>query len=182
VTPAQAALALAASVGLLTGCAADPGAERREQVAALTEAANAGDAGRVRDRTDALLEILDQQVRRQELPEEEADRLRVLAREVRSGADLLDEDLLERRRAEAEMEAERQRLDAERRQLEEDRRQADQERQQLEEDRRTAEQEAEERQEEEEQDPEKPDKPEKAEKAEKAENKDGKGKKDDEDD
>jgi chromosome segregation ATPase len=173
VTRAQAALALAASVGLLTGCAADPGAERREQVAVLTEAANAGDAGRVRDRADALLEILDQQVQRQELPEEEADRLRALAREVRSGADVLDEDLLERRRAEAEMEAERQRLDAERRQLEEERRKADQERRQLEEDRRKAEQEAEERQEEEEQDAEKPDEPER---------KDGKGKKDDEDD
>jgi colicin import membrane protein len=175
VSPAQAALALAASVGLLTGCAADPGAERREQVAALTEAANAGDAGRVRDRADALLEILDQQAQRQELPKEEADRLRVLTREVRSGADLLDEDLLERRRAEAEMEAERQRLDAERQRLEEDRRQAEQERQRLEEERREAEQEAEQRQEEEEQDADKPDKPGKA------DNKDGKGKKDDED-
>lgn len=146
-SPAQAALALAASVGLLAGCAADAGVERHEQVAALTEAANAGDADRVRDRADALLETLDQQVQRQELPADEADRLRALAREVRSGADVLDEDLLERRRAEAEMEAERQRLDAERRQLEEDRRKAEQERQQLEEERRKAEEEAQERQE-----------------------------------
>ncbi len=129
----RAVPALPLAALLLTGCGADPAADRREQVAALTEAANAGDADSVRARADTLMETVAGQVERQELAADTAERVIALAQAVRAGADVIDDELLEQRRVEAETEAERQRLEAERQQLEEDQAKAEQERQKAEE-------------------------------------------------
>ena len=129
---------------LLAGCGgSDPADDRREQVAALTGAANERDADGVRQRADALLSTVADQRERQEISAGEADRLIALAQAVRTGADVVDEDLLERRRAEAEAEAARQQLEEAREQLEEERKKAEEsDRKADEEDRKKAEEEA----------------------------------------
>ncbi|MCW2681063.1 MAG: hypothetical protein JWM62_2464 [Frankiales bacterium] len=116
-------LALPLALGLLAGCGSDPADEVRAQVAALTDAANAGDADRVRERVDALLSTVEAQ--RDALGGAEADRLTALATSVRTNADVIDTDLLERRRAEAEAEAAAQQLAEAKRQLEQERRKAE---------------------------------------------------------
>jgi chromosome segregation ATPase len=123
---------------LLVGCGADPAADRRSQVAAVIEAANSGDADRLRDEADRLVETVTAHQERQDVAADEATRLIALAEAVRTNADAIDEELLEQRRREAEAEAaaeaerkrleeERQRLEAERKQLEEERRKAEEE-------------------------------------------------------
>lgn len=135
-TRAGRLLAVPLSAVLLAGCAADPADDRRAQVAAVTEAANAGDADRLREEADRLIAMVADSA---DLPDDRADRLRALAASVRTGADVIDAELLEQRRREAEAEAaaaaerqrleeERQRLEAEREQLEADRAKAEQDR------------------------------------------------------
>jgi chromosome segregation ATPase len=119
---------------VLAGCAGGTDSELRADVAAVVEAANAGDADRLRVRADELVETVDAQQESGELPADRAERLRALAASVRTNADVIDEELIEQRRQEAEAEAERQRLEEERQRLEE-------ERQQLEQDRKKAEEE-----------------------------------------
>lgn len=118
-------LVLPLATALLVGCAADPADERRDAVASLTEAANARDAARLRTEAEALLELLDAQRASQDLAGDEAERLRGLVEAVLSGADVIDEDLIERRRAEAEAEAARLQLEEAQRQLEEEREKSD---------------------------------------------------------
>lgn len=121
---------------LLSGCAADPADDRRAQVAAVIDAANAGDADRLRDEAGRLVETVTAQQERQDVAADEADRLITLAEAVRTNADVIDEELLEQRRREAEaaaeaerkrLEEERQRLEADRKQLEEDRKEVEEE-------------------------------------------------------
>ena len=133
-SPARALLVLPLLAALLAGCGADPVAERRDAVAAVMEAANDGDADGVRDAADALLATVADQVERQELAGDEAQRLTALAQAVRSGADVIDEDLLERRRAEAEAEAARKELEEAQKRLEEERRKAEEAARQAEQD------------------------------------------------
>ena len=132
---------------LLTGCAADPADDRRALVAAVTEAANAGDADRLRDEADQLVETVTAQQERQDVSAEEASRLIALAQSVRDNADVIDAELLEQRRREAEAEAaaeaERKRLEEERQRLEADRKQLEEDRKKAEEERKKAEEEAE---------------------------------------
>ena len=116
---------------LVAGCSADPGDERRAQVAAITEAANARDADQVRERVEALVATVGAQRERGELTADEAERLIAAAEAVRTGADVIDEDLLEQRRVEAE----REKLEEERKKLEEERKRAEEERKKAEEER-----------------------------------------------
>lgn len=113
---------------LLAGCGTDPADERRAHVADITEAANSGDEHGVRSGADALLRTVVAQLERAEVSQEEADRLTALAESVRRGADVIDEDLLERRRAEAEAEAARRAAEEAQKRLEEERRRAEEER------------------------------------------------------
>jgi hypothetical protein len=113
------------AVGLLAGCGTDPADDRRAQVAALTEAANDRDAAAVRERAAALLDLLEAQRSREELTAQEADALTTLVEAVRTGADVIDTELLERRQAEAEAEAAKRELEQARQQLEEERKRAD---------------------------------------------------------
>ena len=146
-------VALPVAALLMTGCAADPGADRRAQVAAMTEAANAGDADRLRDEAERLVEAVTAQQERQEVSADEATRLIALAEAVRTHADVIDAELLEQRRREAEAEAaaqaERQRLEEERQRLEAERQQLEEDRKKAEEERKKAEEEAEKRSEDE---------------------------------
>lgn len=118
-------LALPLTAALVVGCGSDPADEVRDDVAALTAAANARDAAAVRQRADELVATITAQREREQIPAEEADRLIALAQSVRTGADVVDEQLLERRRVEAETEAAKQQLEQARRQLEEERRKAE---------------------------------------------------------
>jgi hypothetical protein len=113
-----AALALAPL--LLAGCAGS-GDDLRADVAALTGAVNARDADAVRLRADELKAGVEARAAAGELDPERAQRLVALAESVRRGADVLDADLLEQRRLEAETEAERKRLEQERQRLEQER-------------------------------------------------------------
>lgn len=120
-------LALPVVLVLLSGCGSDPAAAVRADVAALTEAANDGDAAAVRDRADVLMSTVDAQRQADEISAEEAERLIALAQSVRTGADVIDAELIERRRAEAEAEAAAaaKQLEEARKQLEEERRKAE---------------------------------------------------------
>ncbi len=108
---------------LLAGCGtgADPAAERRADVAALTAAANDGDAEGVRRGAEALLATVAAQLEAEEVTADEAERLTALAESVRARADLIDTDLIERQRAEAEAEQAREELAEAERRLEEER-------------------------------------------------------------
>ena len=118
-------LAVPVALVLLAGCGSDPADDLRADVAALTEAANDGDADGVRDRADALLTTVQAQREADQLDAQEADRLIALAQSVRTNADVVDAELLERRRVEAEAEAAKQQLEQARRQLEEERKKAE---------------------------------------------------------
>jgi hypothetical protein len=107
---------------LLAGCGSDPADVRREQVAALTEAANQRDALALRSGADELLRTLGDS---EDLSAAQAERLVQLVRAVRTHADVIDADLLKQRQAQAEAEAERVRLEQERTRLEEERRKAE---------------------------------------------------------
>lgn len=124
-------LALAVTGLLLAGCGSGPREDVRDGVAALTEAANARDAERVRAQAQELVATVEAQ--RAELGAERADRLLALARSVGTSADVIDADLLERRRAEAEAEAATRQLAEAQKQLEEQRRRAEEERRRAEE-------------------------------------------------
>lgn len=118
------AAALLLGVVLLGGCSSN-GDELRDDVAALTQAANAGDADRVRLLAEDLLATVEEQAAAGELDADRAERLTALARSVRTNADVLDEELLEQRRIEAENAAERERLEQERARLEAERKAAE---------------------------------------------------------
>lgn len=138
-TAPQALLALPLLAALVVGCGGtDPVAERREVVATVTDAANTRDADALRRAADRLVQLVEQQLAAEELPADEAERLRVLAQTVHERADLVDEELQRRLQAEAEAEQAR-------RQLEETQRLLEQERSQAEEAARQAEQSREER-------------------------------------
>ena len=85
-------LLLAPALALvLTACAGgDPVAERREAVADVTDAANAGSAESLREAVDDLLSVLRAQVASGELDRAEADRLRVIAERIAVNADLVE--------------------------------------------------------------------------------------------
>ena len=118
------AAALLLGVVLLAGCGSN-GDELRDDVAALTQAANAGDADRVRLLAEDLVATVEEQAAAGELDADRAERLTALARSVRTNADVLDEELLEQRRIEAENAAERERLEQERARLEAERKAAE---------------------------------------------------------
>ena len=122
---ASALLTLPLAALLLAGCGVDPAAERRDLVLGISEAAKAGDEDAVRAQVDALLELVERQVADEELTADEADRLRALAARVRIGADLLDEELQARRKAEADAERLQRERDEAQRLLEEERRKAE---------------------------------------------------------
>lgn len=128
-TPVRLALRLVAAplaVMLLAGCAgADPAQDRRAVVAELTDAANERDADAVRQHAERLVALVEQQLADDAINAEDAERLTALAASVRSGADLVDEDLQSRLEAEAEAEAARKELEEAQRQLEEERRKAE---------------------------------------------------------
>lgn len=121
----SALLSLPLAALLLAGCGVDPAAERRELVLGITESANAGDEDGVREQADALLQLLERQVGDEELTAEQADRLRALAEEVAAGADVLDEELQARLKAEADAARAQQERDEAQRLLEEERRKAE---------------------------------------------------------
>ena len=123
-TGAPRLLVLALASGLLVGCAGG-GDEVRDDVAALTEAANARDADRVRVLAEDLVATVEEQAAAGELDPDRAARLAALARSVQANADVIDEELLEQRRLEAENEAERKRLEEERKRLEAERKAAE---------------------------------------------------------
>lgn len=127
--------ALLVSGLLLAGCGGgtDPADARRAAVAAMTAAANDGDADGVRRHADALLATVAAQLQAQDLKTDEAERLTALAQSVRAGADTIDADVLERQRAEAE--AARQELAEAERRLEEERARAEEAARQVEADR-----------------------------------------------
>ena len=76
---------------VLTACAGgDPVAERREAVADVTDAANAGDADALREAVEDLLSVLRAQVASRELDRAEADRLRLIAERIVANADLVE--------------------------------------------------------------------------------------------
>jgi hypothetical protein len=127
------------AAALLGGCGSDPGDQRREQVAAVLGAANERDAAGVRQGADALLRTIADQRGTAGLSDAEADRLTELVRSVRTHADVVDADLLEQRKAQADAEAERTRLAQERTRLEEERRKAEEAARQAEEAARQAE-------------------------------------------
>lgn len=116
-----ALLALPLAALLLTSCGVDPAAERRELVLGITESANDSDEAGVRAQVDALLQLVERQVADDEIPAEEADRLRALAEKVRTGADVLDEDLQARLKAEADAERAQKEAEEAQRLLEEER-------------------------------------------------------------
>lgn len=152
-TVVRAAAAALPLLVVLAGCAGGADSELHDDVAAVVEAGNERDADRLRVRADELIETVDAQASRGDLGPEKAERLRALAASVRTHADVIDVELIERQREQAEADAERKRLEEERARLEE-------ERKQLEEERKKAEEEAKDDEEKDE----------------------GKGKKDDEDD
>ncbi len=123
----RALLALPVALVLLAGCGTDPADVVRDDVRALTEAANDGDADAVRDRVDALLTTVAEQRTAEELTAEQAAQLIALAQKVRKGADVIDNDLLEQRRraAEAAAKAAAAKLAEAKAQLEEERRRAE---------------------------------------------------------
>lgn len=124
-TAGRALLSLPLAALLLTACSVDPAAERREIVLGITEAANAGDEDGVRAQAESLLQLVERQVADEELSAEQADRLRALAEKVRTGADVLDEELQARLKAEADAERLQREADEAQRLLEEERRKAE---------------------------------------------------------
>lgn len=118
---------LLVALALLAGCGTDPADVVRDDVRALTEAANEGDADAVRDRADVLLSTVARQREAEQLTAEQADRLIALAQAVRKGADVIDAGLIERRRVEAEAAAKAAaaKLAEAKAQLEEERRKAE---------------------------------------------------------
>lgn len=126
--PARALLPLPLAALLLTACGVDPAAERRELVHGITVSANAGDEDGVRAQVESLLQLVERQVADEELSAEQADRLRALVERVRTGADVLDEELQARLKAEADAERLQQERDEAQRLLEEERRKAEEDR------------------------------------------------------
>lgn len=124
-TAGRALLSLPLAALLLTACSVDPAAERRELVLGITESANAGDEDGVRAQAESLRQLVERQVADEELTAEQADRLRALVEKVRTGADLLDEELQARLQAEADAERLQQERDEAERLLEEERRKAE---------------------------------------------------------
>ena len=120
--PRLLALAVVPLVLVACGGSGDP---LRDDVAALTEAANARDADRVRLLAEDLVATVQEQAAAGELDADRSERIVALARSVRTSADVIDADLLEQRRLEAENEAERKRLEEERKRLEEERKAAE---------------------------------------------------------
>jgi len=121
---------------LLVGCGGtDPADVRRADVAAMTAAANDGDADALRRHAGALAATVAAQLEAQDVTADEAERLTALAQSVRASADLIDADLLERQRAEAEAEQARQELAEAERRLEEERARAEEAARQAEADR-----------------------------------------------
>lgn len=113
---ACAAVALAAGLAGLTGCAAgdDDGSAVRDRLEAVTLAANERDADALRRAADDLVDELAAQRSAGELSAAEADRLTQLAQQVRADADLIDQDLIEAETARREA-AEAARREAEER-------------------------------------------------------------------
>ena len=124
--PVAGVLPVLVAALLLAGCAASPADARRDSVAALTVAANDRDAEAVRQRADALVVLVRDQLAEQEVPADEAERLVALAESVRAGADAIDPEMIERRRAEQEAEQARQALEQAERELAEQRAAAEQ--------------------------------------------------------
>ena len=122
---ARALLVLALTAALVAGCGADPAAERRRAVAEVIEAANDRSAETLRVRAGSLLDLIEAQVQREELAADEAQRLTALAEAVRTSADVIDADLLERRRAEQAAEEARRQLAETQKKLQEERRRAE---------------------------------------------------------
>jgi len=135
VTPRLPALLLTGALLAACGGGTDPADVRRADVAAMTAAANDGDADGVRRHADALLATVAVQLEAQHVTADEAERLTALAESVRASADLIDDDLLERQRAEAEAEQARQELAEAERRLEEERARAEEAARQAEADR-----------------------------------------------
>lgn len=116
---------------LLAGCGSAPEADLRARAEAAIEAANERDADAVRRHAQSLEQAVADLADAGELTDERARTLAALAASLQTSADVIDQDLLEQRRREAEaerLEQERARLEAERQQLEEDRRRAEAER------------------------------------------------------
>lgn len=124
-TAGRALLTLPLAALLLMSCSVDPAAERREIVLGITQSANAGDEDGVRAQTESLRQLVERQVADGELSAEQADRLRALVEKVRAGADLLDEELQARLKAEADAKRLQQERDEAERLLEEERRKAE---------------------------------------------------------
>ena len=120
-TRGRVGLVLGVAAVLLAGCGSDPAGVRRQHVAEVTAAANDRDADRVRERAQALVDLLAEQREQGDLQAAEADRLTVLAQAVQRSADVVDAELLER----ARLEADRKKLEEERKRLEEERRKAE---------------------------------------------------------
>ena len=132
--PVVAALVVAIA---LTGCARqDPRAERINVVAAITDAANARNAGGVRSGADDLLQLISEQQAAGDIDAAEARRLTALATRLKTDADAIDQDKIDA--AKQRQEDEQARLAEQRRQAEE-RRRLEEERRRLEEERRKAE-------------------------------------------
>lgn len=128
------AVLLPLALALLAGCASDPKSELRADAEAAIEAANERDADGVREHAQSLERTVARLAEDDELTDARAASLTALAASLQTSADVIDEDLLEQRRREAEAEAEakrleeeRARLEAERKQLEEDRKRAEEE-------------------------------------------------------
>lgn len=111
--------------GLLVGCGVDRAAERRELVAELTQAVNERDADRVREQAQTLMIVVTDHHEKGELSAEQAERLTLLAQKVEQGADLIDEQLQARLKAEADAAAATKKLEEAQRQLEQERREAE---------------------------------------------------------
>lgn len=75
---------------VLTGCSAEPRAELRGDVEAITLAANDGDADGVREGVEELLSTIRRQVVENDLSREEGEALRALALRIAENAGLLD--------------------------------------------------------------------------------------------
>ena len=99
------AVAIALTAVLLAGCAADGEDQVRDNVAAVTEAANGRDAVGLRSAVDRLVVAVEAQVSAGELDAAEGARIVAAARQVQAGADLVDQDLIDAEEA-ARLEAE----------------------------------------------------------------------------
>lgn len=75
---------------VLTGCSAEPQAQVRADVEAITLAANDRDADAVREEIEDLLATLRAQVANNEIARAEADRIRAIVARIRESAALLE--------------------------------------------------------------------------------------------